>query len=246
MGLPNVPYAATTAPQMVFLDQTFAALALATIIPCAATGTNVIALTPVTNAPAVTTYTDKQSFGFVAANASTGNVTINVAGLATVSLFVAGGVTQATTGDIIAGQYYTAVYLSSLNAFVITSAVIPTFVAATKAQVQALASGSAALTPLQVQNIPGVAKVTGVCVTNAIEAGALGVSSLAHTGTGTYLINFTSFANAFVCPILSPTTGNTIVTWNTRRASSVTIETRNSTTGVASDSDFSFEINGQS
>lgn len=125
MALPHVPYAATTNPQMSNLDDTFGALALCATIPCSATGTNAYALTPTTNAPAVPTYTDKQEFGFVAPNTSSGNCTLSVAGLAAKTLFKAGGVSQASTGDILLGQYYVVVYLSSLDAFVIVSAIIP-------------------------------------------------------------------------------------------------------------------------
>lgn len=148
MGLPNVPYAAQTSPQMVELDQTFAAVAALGTIPCTAVGTNTITLTPLTNAPAIPTYANYLRFGFVAQNTLTGVAQMLVTGLPTLNLYDAGGVTQATTGDVIAGQYYEVVYQLTLNSgaggFVIVSAIIPHATSGLIAQVVNFQTGAVA------------------------------------------------------------------------------------------------------
>ncbi|HDA7928944.1 TPA: hypothetical protein O5V78_002721, partial [Staphylococcus aureus] len=48
------------------------------ITPCNATGTNVITLTPLTASPLIEKYVDYEIYAFVAANSSTGAVTMTV------------------------------------------------------------------------------------------------------------------------------------------------------------------------
>ena len=129
MALPNVPYAAQTNPTMSELDQTFAAVGALGVVPCTASGTNTITLTPNANTPTISAYANYLRFSFIAAATSSGSVQMLISGLATLNLYVAGGTTQATTGDIVSGQYYDVAYSSTLNSnaggFVIVSAIIP-------------------------------------------------------------------------------------------------------------------------
>jgi hypothetical protein len=123
MSLRHVPYAATTTPQMSFLDDTFADIATCVIVPCTASGINSIALTPNGNSPSITGYANYNKFSFTAAGNSTGSVTVSVSGLTAYPLFKAGTSTQCAAGDIVNGMYYEISYVSTLGGFVLTNAV---------------------------------------------------------------------------------------------------------------------------
>lgn len=105
------------------LDSNFAAVGALTIIPCTASGTNAITLTPVTNAPSVSGYTAFQQFSFVAAATSTGAVTININSIGAIPLNVIGG-TQAGAGQIVSGLFYVIALNATGTAAVIVSAQI--------------------------------------------------------------------------------------------------------------------------
>lgn len=106
MALPHVPYAADTTAQMSFLDDTFNALGNFVIIPCTAAGTNNIALTPISGAPAITTLTNQMVFSFKSVNNSTGALTATIAGLSAVKVFLPDGTTQGSNGTILANRSY--------------------------------------------------------------------------------------------------------------------------------------------
>jgi hypothetical protein len=98
------------------LDTQFNAVAGFTVIPCAATGQNLILLEPFADAPVVTAYTDLSPiFTFSAPETSTGNVTMNVANLGEHVCYKANGTALVQTGDIIGGMVYQALFLTSLN-----------------------------------------------------------------------------------------------------------------------------------
>lgn len=80
-----------------------------------AAGANTIALTPTTNMPTITAYTNYRAFGFVAAANSSGAVTANVSGVGALPVYLGDGVTQATSGSIVSGAYYLIAYNSALN-----------------------------------------------------------------------------------------------------------------------------------
>ncbi len=127
MALRNVPYAAQTAPGMAELDQTFADVGALGIVPCTASGTNSITLTPNANTPTISAYANYLQFSFVAANSSTGNVTVAISGLAALNLYKPGQTSiQAASGDITQNVLYVISYNSALNGglggFVIVSA----------------------------------------------------------------------------------------------------------------------------
>lgn len=83
-------------------------------IPCTATGTNAVTLTPGGNYYVPAAYTNAQIASFKAANPSSGSVTIQIGGLALIKLFTAAGV-QAASGDIVAATHYTVQYWSDLD-----------------------------------------------------------------------------------------------------------------------------------
>lgn len=83
-------------------------------IACTATGTNAITLTPNTNFFSPGSYTNYQMFTFVAAATSTGNVTIQVAALAALPLFLS-NLNQASAGDIVSATSYTVVFNQALQ-----------------------------------------------------------------------------------------------------------------------------------
>lgn len=89
------------------------------ITPCSASGTNTITLTPNDSAPIIEKYVDYEHFPFVAANNSTGAVTMTVVPrtgtLATLKAYKTRGSAQAGAGDITAGLFYEAVYVDSLD-----------------------------------------------------------------------------------------------------------------------------------
>jgi hypothetical protein len=98
-------------------DTQFAAVAALGAVPCAAAGQSTIALTPFTNTPTIASYPDIQpSFVFVAAQTSTGAVTINVSGVGGRNAYKWNGAVQCGSGDIIAGFVYRATPLLALNA----------------------------------------------------------------------------------------------------------------------------------
>jgi len=88
------------------------------VVACTATGTNTIALAPKTNMPTVSAYANYQAFGFVAANTTSGLVTININGVGALNAYASDGATQLASGALVAGAYYVFVYNSALNSAV--------------------------------------------------------------------------------------------------------------------------------
>ena len=90
------------------------------VIPCSATGTNVITLTPNDSSPLLEKYVDHEIFIFVAAATSTGAVTATVVprdgSLATIGVYIDGGASQAGAGDVLINRLYLLVYNSSVVA----------------------------------------------------------------------------------------------------------------------------------
>lgn len=89
------------------------------ITPCNASGTNTITLTPLEASPLIEKYADYEEYSFVAANTSSGAVTMTVVPrdgtLATLKAYVSNGGTQANTGDVVSGRHYRATYVDSLD-----------------------------------------------------------------------------------------------------------------------------------
>lgn len=89
------------------------------IVPCNASGTNVITLTMLKTSPMVTQYCDFDTFRAVAANTTTGLVTALVAtpsgNLGTIKVFKTNGSAQATSGDVTSGLLYDFTFVDSLD-----------------------------------------------------------------------------------------------------------------------------------
>lgn len=86
------------------------------VIPCVATGTNVISLTPIL----LSTYgssgwTHGLTISFVAAASSTGPVTIVLGTLTAVKAYVGATATQADNGDVVKDVAYLGIYCDAVN-----------------------------------------------------------------------------------------------------------------------------------
>lgn len=97
------------------LDANFAALGVLVTLPCTATGTNAINLTPFVNTPTVSAYQNFLRFSFTAAAATTGAVTLQFAALAALPFYFPDGVTQISSGALTLGQYVEAAYSNLVN-----------------------------------------------------------------------------------------------------------------------------------
>lgn len=98
-------------------DQSLADMGLLGTIPCTASGTNVITLTPNASAfaPTLVTYSNYLRFSFVAVAGSTGAITAKVDGLGFLNVYLVDGVTQAASGDIAISSLCSLTYSSTLN-----------------------------------------------------------------------------------------------------------------------------------
>jgi hypothetical protein len=116
MPLP-INFATLTSPQNLSdFDTQFAAVAALGGIPCSASGTNSITLTPFANTPALLSYTDlAPSFVFVAQANSTAAVQLNVSGLGLRNAYKWNGQIGLGNGDLLAGGIYKATPLQALN-----------------------------------------------------------------------------------------------------------------------------------
>lgn len=89
------------------------------ITPCDASGTNVITLVPMTASPLIEKYVDYEVYSFVAANTSSGSVTMTVTPrsgtLATLKAYKTNGTAQAGSGDVVSGSLYLAIYNDALD-----------------------------------------------------------------------------------------------------------------------------------
>jgi hypothetical protein len=90
-------------------------IAKCVLVPCTAANANAIVLTGTANAPAVASYSDLVTFAFVAAANSTSSVTIQFGALAALPAYLADGITQAASGSLTAGHFYTATWNQALN-----------------------------------------------------------------------------------------------------------------------------------
>jgi hypothetical protein len=101
---------------LALIDAMFDVYSRAVAIPCGATGTNAITLTPPGSNPVLSSYSNYNLFSFTPAFGSTGPVTIGQAGLALLPAYRADGLTQIGSGDLAVNHYYFAMYSSGLNA----------------------------------------------------------------------------------------------------------------------------------
>ena len=98
------------------LDTQFATLGLFTVIPCGSTGQNAVVLTPTAVSPTFTQYFPwAPVFTWRQNQTSTGPVTIQIAGLATVNAYGSNGGVALGSGDLVAGNIYQCAYDPNLN-----------------------------------------------------------------------------------------------------------------------------------
>lgn len=106
------------------LDQNFQAVAVNTVMPCTASGTNSVTLTPLSGVPTLVGYQNYIQFSFFQAVTSTGAVTIRFGALPSLNAYLGDGATIAGAGAVVGGSLYFATYSSALNSgsggFVIT------------------------------------------------------------------------------------------------------------------------------
>lgn len=96
-------------------DQSFSDVGSLGVMPCIATGTNAVVLTPLVNAFApAPAYANLHQFSFVAAITSTAAVTLNIGGLGALPLYRS-DLTQASAGDLVQGILYVVTYNAALN-----------------------------------------------------------------------------------------------------------------------------------
>lgn len=89
------------------------------VIPCSASGKNLITLTPNTATPFLEGYRDYEVFVFTAEQTSDGSVTATVVPvkgtLATLKVYKTNGAAQAGAGDVVANSVYFAIYADHLD-----------------------------------------------------------------------------------------------------------------------------------
>lgn len=109
-------FATKTSPNpMSTLDTQFGNVAQWSIVGCTATGTNVVTLTPILSGYTGPAYANFVAYSFIAANSSSGAVTLKVGSLAALNVYKSDGTTQIGSGDIVAAQTYRVFYNGALN-----------------------------------------------------------------------------------------------------------------------------------
>lgn len=226
------------------LDTAFDDVLKLTIIPCTATGTNTIALTPVATVypPDLTAYASYMQFSFVPVNSTTGSATVNVNGVGAKNLYLSNGTTQAGSGNLVAGQFYTIAYSSALNSNVggfyvtVSPTVSPTFTGTMTAEAgtfsgQLIGKGTATNDAAAAGYIgeflsSAVASASAVSLTSATWANVTsilltagdwdvwGVVAFKLAGTTTTIGGFASVSTASASGASDPAaSGNTGVSW---------------------------------
>jgi len=109
----NLPGSPSTNPASL-LDTMFNLVGAQGAIPCTATGTNAITVTPITNYYLPAAYANYQIVSFVAVANASGAVTIRLGALAFVKLFMPSGI-QANSGDININDFYIAAFNGALD-----------------------------------------------------------------------------------------------------------------------------------
>lgn len=177
-------------------DQSLADMGLLGTIPCSATGTNAITLTPLTAsfAPNITAYTNYLQFSFVATATSSGAITAQIGSLGLKNVYLDDGITQATTGNVTLGGLYIVVYSSALNSsaggFYLQSSAGVTANSVNTAAIQ-----NNAVTFAKFQQMAGLS-VVGVTGSTTSNVGAI-------TGTANQFLGVNSAGNALAFETMS-------------------------------------------
>jgi hypothetical protein len=144
LPVPSFAALATGNQNLSLFDSQFNAIGVLVDIPCTASGTNAITLTPVANTPAVTAYTDMApTFSWQQPATTTGPVTIAVAGLSFLNAFTHNGTVAAGSGDFVGAGVYRAYTLAALNngAGGFVADVIPVSLSATTSTIEYVIDG---------------------------------------------------------------------------------------------------------
>ena len=118
MALPHT-FAAVTSATGAQLDADFNAVGKLGAIPCAVSGTNTITMTPTAGiTPTISALSNYLRFSGIVTTTNTGAVTITISGLTPLSAYKdsPSGPAVLSGGELIAGNAFTAVYDSTLNA----------------------------------------------------------------------------------------------------------------------------------
>jgi len=116
MPLPYA-FASATVLNLSQLDSNFNALGILAPTPCQITGSNILALSPLANAAAVTAYFTGMQFSGVATQSNTGTTTAGVPGLATLPVYrdTPAGPAACVGGEIVNGCAVTFMYDAALG-----------------------------------------------------------------------------------------------------------------------------------
>lgn len=207
----------------------------------AVSGTNAVALT---FAPAIAALSDGQLVRWKVAGANTGAVTINPSGLGATALLKpgSGGPAALAGAELQAGNVVEAAYDLANNRFLLVSPG-----PASKTLMQGAADTASIVTPSQVQNHPGVAKVRARVSSAGAILDGYGLTSVTKLGTGDYQVNFTtSFANVnyTVIATLDDAAGWAVIPAVNRAINSCRVQPRDPT-NTALDAGFNLAIFGQ-
>src|SRR6516225_9627677 len=100
---------------LAIFDAMFQQVAQMIAVPCVASGTNSITVSPITNAPTINPYTEFCAVRFKAAATATGAISLQFLTLANLPVYLGDGVTQAGANATVINQEYVAVFSQSLN-----------------------------------------------------------------------------------------------------------------------------------
>lgn len=177
MALPTL-FAGLSTATGAQLDADLAALGAISVIGCAASGTNTIALAVNANTPTVAAYANYMLFSAVAAGTNTSATTAAVGGLAALSVFKDGptGPIALTGGEIVAGNFFMLAYDSALPGFHLINQAQPAYTFSARPTVN-----SATGTTLTAANITGSG--AGSCIILRTGAASGGISDTTDTAT---------------------------------------------------------------
>jgi len=144
-------------------DTMFAQVAQMIAIPSVAAGQNSLTLSPIGNAPILTSYTEFCAFRYKAVQTSNALMSAQFLTLPNLPIYLADGVTQAGSGNSVIGQEYVLVFSQALNSgaggFFIEAASVPAAAIAAGGAVSGLTIVNNAGTPNTKLDI-GISEVT--------------------------------------------------------------------------------------
>jgi hypothetical protein len=111
---------------------------------------------------------------------------------------------------------------------------------------QAATSNNLLVTPSVIGNADSAAKAHGAVTSNALAAGSFNVASVSHSGTGVYVVSFTTgFSSATYTVVTSVDTPNRISRVTGKLNGSFTVSTADPSGASPGDADFEFVVFGR-